>query len=223
MKTTISLTLAALLLAVAPASALTVTQTLPYAGTPNLTAPLTFDSFDTSLGTLQSVEILADIEVTAGAFVVDNDSPASASVDISYGILATLVSAGEVVFPTVSANGGDSVSLVLDPDDGDGAPIDGSGPDGATFSMVGFADSASALTSVVAHLMSFEDISAGPDFVINMQANQEFSISGDSGVDGGFLSADVEGEVTVIYNYVPEPATMSLLGIGALALIRRKK
>ena len=214
----------ALLLMASSASALQVVQTLPYSGTPNFTTPLTFDSFDTSLGTLLSVQILADVEVTAGEFLVDNDSPSTATVDISYGIDATLISGGEVLFPAVSAMAGGATSLTLDPDDGDGAPIDGTPTDGATFSMVGATDSDSALINTPGvQLASFLDTNAGADYIINMQTTQDFSISGASGVDGGFRSADAQGEVTVIYNYVPEPATMGLLSLGGLAILRRRR
>ena len=47
--------------------------------------------------------------------------------------------------------------------------------------------------------------------------------SDDSGIEYAVTPLSAAGDVTVIYNYIPEPATMSLLGIGALALIRRRR
>ena len=205
-------------------SAATVTQTEGFSGTPDFTKDLTFDAFDTSLGFLNSVYVEVEVLVTAGEFLVDNDSPTVGTVDIDFGIDAQLISGGEVIIPGVQAIAGDSAFLVLAPDDGDGPPIDGSTPDGATLSMVGLTDADFATITGGLALASYLDTNAGPDYVIRVDTSQFFAVSGASGIDGGFRSADAIGDVTVIYDYtVPEPTTMGLLAVGGLAALRRRK
>ena len=221
---TFALTLAVCLSLVGISSAATVTQTERFSGTPDFDEDLTFDSFDTSLGFLNSVFVEVEVLVTAGEFLVDNDSPTVGTVDIDFGIDAQLISGGEVIVPAVKAVAGDSAHLILAPDDGDGPPIDGSPADGATLSMVGLTDSDFATITGGIALASYLDVNAGPDYVINVDTSQFFAVSGASGIDGGFRSADAIGEVTVIYDYtVPEPTTMGLLAVGGLAALRRRR
>ena len=46
---------------------------------------------------------------------------------------------------------------------------------------------------------------------------------GVSGIEWAVTPVTCDGEVTVVYNYIPEPATLSLLGFGSLALVRRRR
>ncbi len=229
MKRTVAL-LGALLATCAMASGATITQMETFSGVPDFSTPLTFDSFDTSLGTLDSVEIIADLLITGGTAQVDNESPSTATVTVEFDADADLMSAGEVFMPAVNAVASVTQNLLLDPDDGDGASIDPSPTDGATIPIVSTTGLDSALMVranggiEALQVSTFEDISAGADYVIMLDSGTVFSISGASGVAGGFTPASVSGDVTVKYNYtVPEPMTMSLLAIGGAALLRRRK
>jgi hypothetical protein len=221
----------ALLATCAMASGATITQTEAFAGVPDFSIPLTFNSFDTSLGTLNSVELLLDLVITGGQAQVDNESPSSANVSVEFGADAGIMSGGEVFIPSLTAVASVTQNLLLDPDDGDGVSIDPSPTDGATVPIVSTtgADSALMLRSnggiEAMQVATFEDASAGVDFVLMLDSGTVFSISGASGVAGGFTPASVAGDVTVVYNYtpVPEPVSMSLLALGGVALLRRRK
>ena len=229
MKRTVAL-LGALLATCAMASGATITQTEAFSGVPDFQSTLTFDSFDTSLGTLDSVEIIADLLITGGQAQVDNESPSTATVSVEFGADADLMSAGEVFMPAVNAVASVTQNLLLDPDDGDGASIDPSPTDGATIPIVSTTGFDSALMVranggiEALQVSTFEDTSAGLDYMIMLDSGTVFSISGASGVAGGFTPASVAGDVTVVYTYtVPEPMTMSLLALGGVALLRRRK
>jgi hypothetical protein len=47
-------------------------------------------------------------------------------------------------------------------------------------------------------------------------------VGGIGGIEYAVVPASASGDVTVVYNYVPEPATITLLCIGAAALLKRK-
>ncbi len=221
--------LAVLAMSVASAPGAIITQTESFSGIPDFQQALTFDSFDTSLGTLLGVTVWVDLDVTSGQAVVDNESDSLASVTVDFGANAMASSAGEVFFPTTTATAAISQSLQLDPDDGDGTTIDPSTPDGAAIPLN--STSGTMMTSMLAsasaqqstQVSTFTDLLAGADYDILLNSSTVFSISGASGVAGGFTPANVSGEVTVEYNYVPEPATMSVLAIGGAALLKRRK
>ncbi len=221
--------LAVLAVCAAAAPAAMITQTRTFSGIPDFQSILNFDSFDTGLGTLLGVTIWVDVDVTSGQAIVDNESDSLASVTVDFSADAAASSAGEVFFPTTTANAAISQSLQLGPDDGDGNSIDPASPDGAAVSLNSASGSmmtsmlASASTQQATQVSTFTDLLAGADYDILLDSSTIFQIYGASGVAGGFTPANVAGEVTVQYNYVPEPATMSLLAIGGVAALKRRR
>jgi hypothetical protein len=215
------------------ASGDTITQTATFSGIPSLQRSLTFDSFDTLTGDLDSVSILVEMAVTSGSVFVDNESPLPAFVMVALETDATL-SSGQVFFPPVRALVEVRRSLDLAGDDNDGPSIDPSGPDGGEvlFANASGSDSvfidrlANALSA--AQVASFESTYVGPRFAIGLDIVTGLMITGKGGIAGGFTPANVEGTVKVTYNYdpgVPEPASAAtLLVCGAwLTWCRRKK
>lgn len=57
----------------------------------------------------------------------------------------------------------------------------------------------------------------------NVVGDSTFSLSSNTGNLAALATATAGGTITVTYDYIPEPATMGLLGMGALALIRRRR
>lgn len=56
----------------------------------------------------------------------------------------------------------------------------------------------------------------------NVLGDSTFSLSSNTGNLAALASATAGGTITVTYEYIPEPATFGLLGMGALALLRRR-
>lgn len=57
----------------------------------------------------------------------------------------------------------------------------------------------------------------------NVVGDSTFSLSSNTGNLAALATATAGGTITVTYEYVPEPATVGLVGMGALALIRRRR
>lgn len=57
----------------------------------------------------------------------------------------------------------------------------------------------------------------------NVVGDSTFSLSSNTGNLAALASATAGGEIIVTYEYIPEPATLGLLGMGGLALIRRRR
>lgn len=58
---------------------------------------------------------------------------------------------------------------------------------------------------------------------IDVDLTQWLDYGSIGGIEVAFTPVNATGTVTVIYNYVPEPATVCLLALGGLAVIRRKR
>jgi MYXO-CTERM domain-containing protein len=209
------------------APALTITQTKNYGDIPNFSVPLTFDYFDTNLGTLDSVTIEVSMTTAGGFGIVDNDSGTTASVTIKTDVSATATSS-DVFLPSAVALTSVNQAFNLDPEDGDGAAIDGAAPDGGTLNVPVGTFSSGVLGTTAGQRATFGQAGGGT-YTIDLNALQNTFITVGGGVATGNNPASVSGFVEVIYNYtegnpVPTPAAAGMiLGLGGLGLLRRRR
>ena len=75
------------LLIAGSASAASITQTHSFNGTPNFTETFTFDEFDDQGGalTLLSIEVIFDLDIDGGIFILDNDGVDPAAGNYEFG------------------------------------------------------------------------------------------------------------------------------------------
>ncbi len=209
------------------AGAATIVQTLPFSGAPNFSLPLTFNSFDVSLGTLTAVDIGMTIQINGGNALVDNDGAETANVTVTSGVNGGVSSGGEVaVLPPLTASGTVVQPLTLAPDNGDGTGIDPAPADGASISLAG-ASGANTITVMPGVISTFTTTASGADYTLNADANNFINIVGSGSVSGGFTGVGAAGSVTVTYTYdpaiIPEPASLAIFGLLGLGMIRRRR
>ena len=220
--------LVTLLVSTSLASAVTITQTETFSGTPNLTQTLTFDEFDDQGGalTLLSVEVSVLLNVQGGALILDNDGEQAAAGSYEFGakgdISSTDVSLLDSAFQPVTAEVQASTdgAFSLDANVGDGAnDFDPTPPDGLQISGLSQSDSDFGFISTTL----FSQYIGTGTFDVDADVIQWSDFGGVSGIEWAVTPVTANGNVTVVYNYVPEPATMSLLAIGGLAVLRRRR
>lgn len=216
------------LLSAGLASAGTVTQTETFSGTPNFSDTLTFDEFDDLGGTLTltSIQVLVELNVQDGVLVLDNDGVDPASGTYEFGgksdISSTDVSLLDAAFQPVT---GELEALTtgafnLDGNVGDGPnDFDPSPPDGVQVDGLAQSDNDSGFIAAAL----FAQYIGTSTFDILLDATQWSDFGAIGGIEYAVTPVSADGEVTVVYNYVPEPATMGLLSLGGLALLRRRR
>jgi len=197
-----------------------VTYTIDYSdtfGPKNIpftsTVVASLPQFDPSIGTLISVTFELNAETSAGTIAWDNEAAVASDVDLGIGAEVTATALSGVAAVAVPLQlGSSSVDA-----DNDGA-ADYVGTD--AFSVTGGtgSDSASDSTTVVGAY-----IGTGT-FDVLMVADTETYLS----TTGGYGPIDpnpgiTEGTVKVIYEYVPEPASMVMLTLGGLGVLARRR
>ncbi len=227
MKKIFSAVCAVLFLTAGLASAATITQTKTFSGIPNISGPLTFNKFDSSLGTLTSIQVYFTLQVNGGQLILDNDSDSPASGIFEFGAIGnisssdvSLIDSATTVIPgPIEAYNSQAFSLNANVDDGPG-DYDPAGPDGLQYD--GGIESGD--TSGFVGSMVWGGYIGTGTYDIDYTVIQWLDYGSVSGVEVAYTPVSADGDVTMIYKYniIPEPATMVLLAIGAVAILRKK-
>ena len=198
--------------------------------TPNFQQTLTFDKFDDLGGTrtLLSVKVKMELSVFGGSATVDNDGVDPASVTIEFGASGA-ISSGDVsllngAFQPVTSDvnvftAGNFNLSANDSDPTNQFDNDG-GPDNATLNVTPDSDMDMGFIAPSLHA---QYIGAGATFDVLVQVDTLFNILGQGGVAGSFVPVSAEGNVMVIYEYVPAPGSLALAGLAGFAATRRRR
>jgi len=197
-------------------------QLKTFNGTPNLSQTLTFDLYDGSSGPLQAIQVKFVLNSHDGQLILDNDSaePAAGTFefgsigDISSTDVPLLNSSFQLVTVELDATHSGPFGLA-----GDLAPVTGdfnpNPPDGMQYDGGNESDSDSGF---IAPALFAQYTGAGTfDIVVDVLQWQDFG--GVSGIEWAVTPVNVDGYIEVIY--IPEPATLLLLGLGGLVLRKR--
>jgi hypothetical protein len=218
---------AALVVFVGATSASTITQTKTFSGIPSMSGILNFNKFNPASGTLTSVQFTLNLNTSGGTLILDNDSALPASGNFEFGANGSISTSDVPLFTnsfgpvpgTVTAYHNGSFNLTANTGDGPG-DYDPTPPDGMQY--IGVAETGSANGFIGSNYVA--NYSGTGTYNINYSITQWLTYGGFGGIEYAVSPVSANGDVTVVYNYnaVPEPATITLLCTGALAMLRRK-
>jgi hypothetical protein len=217
---------AALLVTAVPAFALTIPQTKDFNGIPNMSGSLNFNQFNNSGGlTLTSIQVSLYLQATGGELRLDNDSDSPASGTFQFGAKGNISSTDVALLNTllqpipgeVNATHSQAFSLAGNVGDGTG-DYDPTPPDGLLYD--GGTESNSKSDFVTS--LAWPGYIGTGTFNINYFITQWLDYGSIGGIEYAVTPVNAYGYVQVIYTYVPEPATITLLCTGLVFLLKRK-
>lgn len=184
----------------------------------NFTKTLSVSQFDPSLGTLTQVKLTFTGALLAQAGYEYVDVGPSYVGIIDYSISQDLgITQGANTFLTLSNNVVDALNvLAMLAFDG---VMDFAGASGYTDPGVSQADAQDYILTAPGDLAPFIGLGTTDYYVAAAVASS--SISAPNGMVA-MTSSYAGASLTVEYTYIPEPATLGLLALGGLALIRRR-
>ncbi|MDP3851861.1 MAG: choice-of-anchor E domain-containing protein [Luteolibacter sp.] len=207
--------------------AASIVQTKTFTFVPEDTAPLTFNQFDSSLGTLTSIVITTSLTKSGGSLFVDNESATPASGNINQSVTITLSSSAVSLIDTSLQPIGNGIAATsvyfanVGADDGDGPGVQSVGADydGTSFSEV----SAGQTRNV--NEIAWSGYTGLGTYLIDANGVQGFNTSAIGGAAVAIDPATASGEVSITYNFnaVPEPSAALMGAVGLLALLRRHR
>lgn len=215
--------------------AATLVQTQNYAFVPNASQNMTFNRFNSELGTLNQVTVTVILNKTGGRFEVDNDSESSGTISLTHSVSANLTASGVILlrddFSSVGAVGTLNATNSLNNQNVSAT----TGDTTTTFNATGLgdyvlfepSDSSAMDTGAIGNLFISSYVGTGT-FTTTLNASQTVNASGLGGLQQAFTVSSVSGYVSVTYDYtpvapIPEPESALLVGIGVLYLLRRRR
>ena len=237
-NTTIALSaMTALAIVAGSASAAQTMQTQNFgAATPNFNQTVSFDKFDGTLGTLNSVKIKVQLAIEGGFLQLDNDGELPASGSAQLGANASISSLDvpvlDMSFQNVLGSGvpvfNASPFNIMGNDGDNTSTFDVGTADYFDFQGTPNSDMGMGFINALFHA-AYTDIngivSGLETYGIRVDVDQIFNYGSIGGIQftGGPVTAS--GNVMVTYDYtpVPAPGAAALLGLGGLTLVRRRR
>lgn len=225
-----------ILLIIGPAGAAIIHQSDSVSFTSDLepNKTITLNSFDTTDTTgcppggwreLNTVTVTVTYDGSAG-IIADNDDPLKSGT-VNARIIRTWSMSGPGALAGFGTKMVTTTGLLLQADDGDLSVFDPSPPDGKDFGALSFAGEPAAGSPYTPTKSAYETAGAGTvDFVVDvatMVNDLQWDVTPDAWqmeVQNPVLTVMVDLDYD--WTCVPEPATLSLLALGGLALIRRR-
>ena len=207
--------------------AASIVQTQNFSFVPEDSATLTFNQFNSALGTLTGIVITTNLTKSGGSLFVDNESATPASGNITQSVTITLVSLDVSLIDTSLQPIGNNVAATsvyfanVGVDDGDGPGVQSTGADydGTTFGIVNNSQTRNVNSA------AWAGYTGAGTYDIDVDGLQGFNTSAIGGAAVAIDPATASGDVTITYIYtpVPEPSAALLGGLGMLALLRRRR
>ena len=182
---------------------------------PDFTQTITLDM--SADATINGVKFTMTLEIYDGLFEFDNDASTAANVAIDLDAFAALSSTDVTVPAGATATVTFDKSVILAANDGDSNR--GFNTGGTDYASINTGIHTATFSWNVAAVDVSDYIGAGT-FAVDVNVSQMLKITADSGVAINRIPVLAKGDLAV--EYLPEPASLTLFGLGGLLLRKRK-